>query len=97
MLASGLVEEIRGARERGLSREARLAVGIPEILRHLDGEIPLAQCREEIILHTRQLARRQATWFRSFPEIHWVDAAETRSAAAIAIDCARALEIETHP
>jgi len=28
----------------------------------------------EIIIHTRQFAKRQRTWFRAYPEIQWFDA-----------------------
>lgn len=95
MLALGLVEEIRRARDGGLSREASLAVGVPEVLRHLAGETSLAACRDEIVLHTRQLARRQATWFRSFPEAVWIAAGEGRSAGEVAEHALRALELAT--
>ena len=33
----------------------------------------LEQCRQEILQATWQLARRQGTWLRQFPEIHWLD------------------------
>ena len=40
------------------------AIGYGELIRHLDGEITLAQAQEMIALRTRQYARRQRTWFR---------------------------------
>jgi tRNA dimethylallyltransferase len=59
-----------------LSRTARQAVGYRELLAWLDQGQP-AERREEVVesvaAHTRQLARRQETWFRSFAEITPVD------------------------
>ncbi|HKE02290.1 MAG TPA: tRNA (adenosine(37)-N6)-dimethylallyltransferase MiaA [Planctomycetota bacterium] len=93
MLAAGLVDEVRAARERGLSREAREAVGVKEAEAVLEGRLDFASARAEIVRRTRELARRQATWFRSFPEIVWVDADETRTPDAIALDVRRTLEL----
>lgn len=67
MLAEGLVEEVSKLREEGLtaSATASAAIGYRETLAFLAGEIPsLDALREEIIVHTRQLARKQRTWFR---------------------------------
>jgi tRNA dimethylallyltransferase len=67
MLAAGLVEEVRGLRAAGLERNptAAAAIGYRETLAYLRGELPdLAALRESIVVHTRQLARKQGTWFR---------------------------------
>jgi tRNA dimethylallyltransferase len=40
---------------------------------HLQGEISLAEAIDLTVLHTRQFAKRQRTWFRSIPEIEWFD------------------------
>jgi tRNA dimethylallyltransferase len=94
MFDLGVVDEVRRARDAGLSREARLAVGIPEILAYLDGAMAEAECRAAIALHTRQLARRQATWFRRFPEIQWIEAGGGRPIEEVARDVGRALGLE---
>ncbi|HAT12289.1 MAG TPA: tRNA (adenosine(37)-N6)-dimethylallyltransferase MiaA, partial [Microcoleaceae bacterium UBA11344] len=31
------------------------------------------EAKELTILHTRQFAKRQRTWFRAYPEIEWFD------------------------
>jgi len=87
MFAAGLVEEVRGLlaeslhsqplsrkRERGdvLSRTARQAVGYRETIEHLEGRRGLAETIELVKLHTRQLAKRQCTWFRSLSECRLV-------------------------
>ncbi|HEY9845541.1 MAG TPA: tRNA (adenosine(37)-N6)-dimethylallyltransferase MiaA [Candidatus Caenarcaniphilales bacterium] len=49
-------------------------LGYREIAQHLAGEISLAQAQALTTLHTRQFAKRQRTWFRADPQIHWFDA-----------------------
>ncbi len=62
MLDHGAVEELAALPELGpaLSR----AIGIPQLLRLLDGRIDRNTCEEEIVIATRQYAKRQRTWFR---------------------------------
>ncbi|MFW6353252.1 MAG: tRNA (adenosine(37)-N6)-dimethylallyltransferase MiaA [Verrucomicrobiota bacterium] len=67
MLAAGLVEEVEGLRGAGLEGNptAAAAIGYRETLEYLRGALPdRASLREAIVRHTRQLARRQRTWFR---------------------------------
>ena len=73
MVEAGLVEEVRAlaARPAGLSRTARQALGYREILAHVEDGAPLADCLEEALRHTRQFARRQASWFRRDPRVRW--------------------------
>jgi tRNA dimethylallyltransferase len=68
MFAQGFVDEVRGLRARAdLDNElaSMRAVGYRQIWQHLDGEFDLAACRERAIHATRQLAKRQITWFRA--------------------------------
>ena len=71
----GWVDEVRSLLEAGLAegRTASRAIGYAQIRRHLDGELTAAEAKEETIVRTRQFARRQDTWFRRDPRIHWVD------------------------
>ena len=72
MLAGGLVEEVRELRRR-FSLTADLpsmrAVGYRQVWRHLEGEIDAAALREQGVAATRQLAKRQLTWLRSFRDV----------------------------
>jgi len=92
MWADGLVEEVRRlVQARGfspLSRSASQALGYREVLRHLAGELSSEEAKELTQRHTRQFAKRQLTWFRSLPDIHWVDVGPDDPAADI---CARVL------
>jgi tRNA dimethylallyltransferase len=89
MLADGLVDEVRAlaARPAGISRTARQALGYREILAHLEGGAPLAECVEEVQRHTRQFARRQASWFRRDPRVRWAaTSAEAQALLHAALD-----------
>lgn len=72
MLAAGLIDEVRRLiqNDSPLSRTASQAVGYREPIQWItNGEIaPISELREEIVLHTRQLAKRQLTWFRGLSE-----------------------------
>ncbi|MEQ9242103.1 tRNA (adenosine(37)-N6)-dimethylallyltransferase MiaA [Roseovarius indicus] len=66
MLDAGALDEARanlpGWNPAHLSAKA---IGAPELIAHLNGEISLAQAREAAIVGTRQFAKRQRTWFRA--------------------------------
>jgi tRNA dimethylallyltransferase len=77
MAETGLVAEVAGLAERyGAGLEALNTVGYREVLPHVRGEISREQMIDDINLHTRQLVKRQLTWFRRNPEIKWFDSAE---------------------
>lgn len=67
MLAAGLVDEVAHLKRQGIERNpsAAAAIGYRETLAYLRGEIDLAQLREQITIHTQQLAKKQRTWFRT--------------------------------
>ena len=41
------------------------AIGAPELIAHLNGEMTLDEACEAATIATRQFAKRQRTWFRS--------------------------------
>ena len=72
MLAAGFVDEVKRLRERhGLSAASpsMRAVGYRQVWQYLDGELDEAAMREQAIAATRQLAKRQLTWLRSFRDV----------------------------
>ena len=72
MLEKGLVDEVARLRNRpnlNLSKPSMRAVGYRQVWRHLDGDLDLDTMRRQAIAATRQLARRQATWLRSWPDL----------------------------
>jgi tRNA dimethylallyltransferase len=48
-------------------------LGYAEMRQHLLGEISLTEAIDSTVLHTRQFAKRQRTWFKSNSEIEWFD------------------------
>jgi tRNA dimethylallyltransferase len=66
MMAAGGLEEAKALAARGLSPElpAMKALGIPELLRHLHGDIALDEAILQAQRVTRRYAKRQITWFR---------------------------------
>jgi len=74
MLALGLVEEVKGLIEKyGDSLPLLNTLGYQEIKDYLAGKSSLATAKELIIVHTRQFAKRQRTWFSAVSDIEWFD------------------------
>ncbi len=82
-------------RERGdalgsaLSRTARQAVGYREVIEHLEGRRNLTETIELVEQHTRQLAKRQGTWFRSLSECRFLPVSDLFDAEELAERIAR--------
>jgi tRNA dimethylallyltransferase len=75
MLQHGGLEEVAALAARGLDPllPAMKAHGVPALIRHLRGELSLAEASAIGTLDTRHYAKRQFTWFRhQLPEFHWV-------------------------
>ena len=82
---AGLVEEARALRERfDPALPAFSAIGYAESWALLDGEIDRETAIERNVQRNVAFARRQATWFRSEPDIEWLDAAHDNLGAAVA-------------
>jgi tRNA dimethylallyltransferase len=71
MLAAGLLDEVKSLRQMyalDADLPAMRAVGYRQAWAYLDGGITLNELRETGIAATRQLAKRQLTWLRSWPD-----------------------------
>jgi len=73
MLEKGLVEEVKGLREKGYGKDifSMQALGYKEVFEYLDGHWTLDFLTAELKKRTRHFARRQMTWFRRFKEVKW--------------------------
>lgn len=83
MLASGLIEEVRELKARGLggNSSAARAIGYREVLAALDRPIDEEALLEEIAQDTWKLVRKQRTWFRTqLPRHKSIPAADALSA-----------------
>ena len=84
MYSMGLLEEARGLMTQELSSTAMQAIGYAEAFSVLRGEMSEAEAQEKTMIRTRQLAKRQMTWFRNQLNVEWVDVAESSSVEEVA-------------
>lgn len=75
MIEEGLVEEVRGLKERGYQKEmvSMQGLGYKEMLDYLDGIYTLEEAVEIIKRDTRHFAKRQLTWFRRERNVEWIN------------------------
>jgi len=73
MVEMGLPEEVKTAREKGLTATAAQAIGCKELYGWLDGDETLAEALERLKQSTRRYAKRQLTWFGADKRVHWIE------------------------
>ncbi len=74
MLEMGFVEEVKTLCEKyGEALPLLNTLGYAEMRQYLRSEISLSEAERLTVLHTRQFAKRQRTWFRAVSEIEWFD------------------------
>ena len=66
MLAAGALDEVRALKAQGLRDDlpAARALGVRQLMAHLDGRLSLDEAKAQAVAETRQYAKRQTTWFR---------------------------------
>jgi len=75
MLDAGLLDEVRALRAAGFGATRALAsIGYRELGAHLDGRCALPAALAAMQQATRNLAKRQLTWFRADATVQWMDA-----------------------
>jgi tRNA dimethylallyltransferase len=74
MLSRGWTEEVRGLLAGGLPEDGKPFdfIGYRELSAVLRGEMTLEAARSAIEQATRRYAKRQLTWFRKEPGVHWL-------------------------
>ncbi|MET8683400.1 tRNA (adenosine(37)-N6)-dimethylallyltransferase MiaA [Streptomyces sp. NPDC004732] len=77
MWERGLVDEVRALEAQGLreGRTAARALGYQQVLAALAGECTEEEARAETVRATKRFARRQDSWFRRDPRVHWLSGA----------------------
>lgn len=78
MVEAGLEDEVRTLIPLGLreGKTASRALGYGQFLSVVDGAMSRTQAVESTVVGTRQFAKRQLTWFRADPRVHWLNAAD---------------------
>ncbi len=91
MFRLGLLTEVATLLGRGYPKtlNALNTVGYKEVIQFLDGEISFEACVSTIKRNTRRYAKRQLTWFRADPEIHWFEVKRKEDYLIAAAEIAR--------
>lgn len=86
MFEGGLLEEVRTLRARygDLSATAAEGIGYDEAAAVLDGKLSRQEAIDKITVRTRQLAKRQMTWFNRQVAVNWIDVAPEDTQVSIA-------------
>ena len=98
MFDKGLVDEVQSLSDnpRGLSKQAKQALGYKEVIQYLDGGLTLDDAKEMVKQSTRRFAKRQMTWFRSFPDIQWLETGEHEGPESISDEIITLLDANLH-
>jgi tRNA dimethylallyltransferase len=74
MLDRGWLEEVAGLVRKGIPQNSKPFdfIGYSELHAHLEGTVTLASATKAIAQATRRYAKRQVTWFRKEPLVHWL-------------------------
>ena len=74
MVEMGFVQEVETlCQTYGADLPLMKTLGYQEVAQFLAGDFSLLEAKQLTVRHTRQFAKRQRTWFRSDPTIHWFD------------------------
>ena len=76
MIEQGFVPEMERLYDRGdlsIDMPSMRCVGYRQGWEYLEGKYSYDEMIERGIIATRQLAKRQITWLRSWPDLHWLD------------------------
>lgn len=97
MLDEGLDDELRALRERTAlcaNMPAMRCVGYRQMWQYQDGELTWDEMREKGVIATRQLAKRQMTWLRSWHGLEYFNSQDPQAPAAL-LQCVRSF-LEQH-
>ena len=87
MLQMGLIGEIRSLLDAGIPEKttAMQAIGYKEFIAALEGKCTIEEAADQVRQSSRRYAKRQLTWFRRNPAIHWlVRTSEQKSSEILA-------------
>ncbi len=71
----GMIDEVSTLLESGVTKKRLDDLGLEYryILKYLEQELTLEEMTEQLETKIKQFAKRQLTWLKRYPEIHWVD------------------------
>lgn len=86
MLDAGFIDEVKALHQRSdlhLGLPAIRAVGYRQVWEYLEGKYSYDEMVAKAIAATRQLAKRQITWLRSWEDLHWLDSEDPQLLAKV--------------
>ena len=85
MLEMGLIQEIQDLLASGIPEKctAMQAIGYKEFVAALNGECTIDEAADQVRMFSRRYAKRQLTWLRRNPNIHWLTRETGQSAEEI--------------
>lgn len=90
MFSNGLLDETRSLADRYPNVAPLASLGYKQALAHISGELTLPEAIASAQQGHRNYAKRQMTWFRREPDVHWLtgfgDSPEINSAALALVD-----------
>lgn len=80
MIKQGLIEEVEELLASGVSTDSQAfkGIGYKEVISYLQGSYDKVRCIELIKQNTRHFAKRQLTWYKRMPYIHWIQISEKK-------------------
>lgn len=74
MLEAGLIDEIKTLLASGIPEKctAMQAIGYKEFVSALNGQCSIQEAADQVRQSSRRYAKRQLTWFRRNPKMHWL-------------------------
>jgi tRNA dimethylallyltransferase len=87
MWSDGLLDETRRVLDMGYSPSAQSlhTVGYRECIDVIEGRLSEADAYAQFVIATRQYAKRQMTWFRRDPRVHWITGSTEDCVSQIAV------------
>jgi len=78
MIEAGFLDEVKALLGAGYEKflTSQQAIGYKELSGYLKNEVSLGEAVDTLKARTRQYAKRQLTWFRADPRVHWIDVDE---------------------
>jgi len=94
MVQNGLIDEIHSILERGIPEKctAMQAIGYKEFIQALNGNCTMDDAISQVQQSSRHYAKRQLTWFRRNPDIHWLRRGVTDTTEEILLQARRIME-----
>ncbi len=98
MVEAGLFEEVEQLQKQGLTafHTSMKGIGYKEIFPYLEGQISKEEAIDLIKKNTRHFAKRQLTWYRRMPYIHWIMISEKMTSEEINKEVLQFVESELH-